>query len=54
MSDRRKDALEQLRAQAEAAHAAALANPVWSMELPQLRQLAATHKAGTTHKACAN
>lgn len=48
MADRRKDALEQLRSQVELAQKQARENRLWAMELPQLRELAAKHKLGTT------
>jgi phage FluMu gp28-like protein len=54
MADRRKDALERLRAQVETAHRAARANPLWSADLPKLRSLAATHRLGTTHSGWSN
>lgn len=47
MANRKKDALEQLRAQVEHAQVKARANRTWAMELPELRQLAAKHKLGT-------
>ena len=47
MANRRKDALERLRSQVEAAQRSAQANRLWAMELPHLRALAATHKLGT-------
>ncbi len=48
MADRKKDALERLRAKVETAQAQARANRAWAMELPQLRELAAKHALGTT------
>jgi phage FluMu gp28-like protein len=48
MANARKDAFEQLRAQVEAAQAAVLANPVWTMELEELARLAENHKLGTS------
>ncbi len=48
MADRKKDALEKLRAQVEAAQAAALAGPVWGMDLEQLAAKVATHKLGSS------
>jgi phage FluMu gp28-like protein len=48
MASLKKDALEKLRAQVEVAHSQARANRAWAMGLPQLRELAATHKLGAT------
>jgi len=48
MTTRKKDAMERLRAQVTAATKQARENRLWAMEIPQLRQLAATHKLGTT------
>ncbi|MFA6289931.1 MAG: terminase family protein [Opitutaceae bacterium] len=46
MADRKKDALERLRVQVEAAQNAARSNRLWAMDVPALRDLAATHKLG--------
>lgn len=48
MANRKKDALERLRSQVEDAQKNARANHLWAMEIPQLRELAAKHKLGTT------
>lgn len=54
MADRRTDAFEQLRAQVAAAHDAALANPLWKMDLADLRELAARHTLGQTRSGWVN
>lgn len=48
MSDRRKDAYEKLRAQVRESIQAATENPLWALDLEQLRAKAETHKSGTT------
>lgn len=48
MANAKKDAFEQLRAQVEAAQAAVLANPVWTMATDVLAELAENHKLGTS------
>jgi phage FluMu gp28-like protein len=54
MADRRKDALEQLRAQVEVAQAAARANRIWSEELDALGQRVESHKLGTVESGWVN
>lgn len=48
------DAFEKLHAQAAAAQAAALANPIHGLDLEKLEQLALKHKQGTTHSGWVN
>lgn len=48
MANPRKDALEKLRAQVEAAQAKARANPLWTEELEALGKRVEGHKLGTT------
>jgi len=48
MANAKKDAFEKLRAQVNAAHAAAIANPLWTMEVEELAKRCETHTLGTT------
>jgi phage FluMu gp28-like protein len=54
MANRKKDALEKLRAQVEISQAQARANFTWAMQLPELRALAGVHKLGTTASGWVN
>lgn len=54
MANLKKDALEKLRAQVEAAHAAAKADALWSLELAQLENMVAGHKLGTNASGWVN
>lgn len=54
MADRRKDAMEQLRAQVEAARAAALADPLWGLSIEQLEELHAGHTLGQNRSGWRN
>jgi phage FluMu gp28-like protein len=54
MASRKLQALDHLRAQVEAAQAAARENRAWALELPELRALAAKHKLGTTASGWVN
>jgi phage FluMu gp28-like protein len=46
--------MERLRAQVEAATAAAIADPVWSLSLEEKEKLVATHELGTNHSGWIN
>lgn len=54
MTTRKKDALERLRVQVDAAAKQAKENRLWAMEMPALRELAAKHKLGTTDSGWVN
>ncbi|MBX3736731.1 MAG: hypothetical protein KF715_08585 [Candidatus Didemnitutus sp.] len=54
MADRRKDALEQLRVQVQDAITAAQSNPLWKMDLSDLRELADRHTLGVTRSGWVN
>lgn len=54
MSDPKKDAIEQLRAQVAEANRAAKANPLWGMDTDELAPLVEKHEIGTTHSGWAN
>jgi phage FluMu gp28-like protein len=54
MANRKKDALEKLRAQVETAQVQARANRIWAMSIPEMRALAGTHKLGTTASGWTN
>lgn len=54
MANLKKDALERLRVQVQAAQAQARGNHLWAMDVPALRELAATHKLGTMHSGWVN
>ncbi|MBI5693656.1 MAG: hypothetical protein HZC55_26565 [Verrucomicrobia bacterium] len=54
MANLKKDALEQLRAQVEAAFAAARADALWAMDLEALAVLVEGHELGRNHSGWAN
>ncbi len=54
MANLKKEALERLRVSVEAAQARAMANPLWKLDTPALRSLAAKHKLGTTASGWTN
>ena len=54
MADRKKDALEKLRAQVEDAQKRALANPIWAEEVEALGKRVESHKLGTTESGWVN
>lgn len=54
MADRKKDALEKLRSQVEAAQARALANPIWREGLDVLGKRVETHELGKVESGWVN
>jgi phage FluMu gp28-like protein len=54
METKKSDAIEQLRAQVAQANQAAKANPLWTMEIPELEKLVESHTLGTTHSGWKN
>jgi phage FluMu gp28-like protein len=54
MASPKKDALERLRSQVEAAQKTARTNRLWAMDVPVLRDLAATHKLGVNSSGWVN
>ena len=54
MSVTKKDALDKLRAEVETATAAARSNPLWEMDLDEIRPLVEGHALGTTRSGWAN
>lgn len=54
MANLKKDALERLRSQVEAAQVLAKADPLWSLELEKLEALVEKHPLGTNHSGWVN
>ncbi len=54
MANKKKDAIEQLRAQIDDAQRVALSDPVWGMSIEQMEKLVETHKLGAVRSGWKN